>query len=115
MERGPEVSAGMRWLEATILTAKLHLQANPQWLVSHSVVDGFGERGADEIVRMIEAQLRRRLSWVNPPDPVMCDLFYQAALRLNRVEHASLRDHYLRESLRFGDWRKREIAALRRT
>lgn len=48
-------------------------------------------------------------------DAVVCDLFYQAALRVAGENAEVRRAHYLRESLRFGEWRKAEIAALPKT
>ena len=45
------------------------------------------------------------------PDAVVCDLFYQAALRVTGEDADERRAHYFNESLRFGDWRKAEIRA----
>ena len=56
-----------------------------------------------------EPQLRERLQFVTPRDAAVCDLFFQAAVRVAGEHAAERRRHYLRESLRFGDWRKAQV------
>ena len=115
IERAPRARAGTEWLHAAILRAKLKLRSDPQWLRSHSVLAGLEERAPAEIVRAIEEQLRARSPLAKPPDPIVCDLYFQAALRVTGGDAGLRRRHYLRESQRFGDWRKAEIARLPRT
>lgn len=113
IDRNPRSHAGTEWLHAAILHAKLKLRDDPAWLKAHSVVDPaqVGPRDAAEIVRAIDYQLAERLQFVTAPDAVVCDLFYQAALRVAGEGAAERRAHYFRESQRFGDWRRAEILA----
>lgn len=113
IERNPAAHDSSEWLHLAILRAKLQLRADARWLETHNVLDGAGPRDATEIVRAIERQLHERLVFVGPADAIMCDLFFQAARRLSGEEAAERRAHYLRESLRFGDWRKAQIAQLK--
>jgi len=117
IDRNPRSHAGTEWLHAAILHAKLKLRDDPAWLKTHSVIDRahVGQREAEEIVRAIDYQLAERRQFVAAPDAVVCDLFYQAALRVTGEDAAERRAHYLRESLRFGDWRKAEIRARSRS
>ncbi len=117
IDRNPRSHAGTEWLHAAILHAKLKLRDDPAWLKTHSVIDSahVGQREAAEIVRAIDYQLGERLQFVSAPDAVVCDLFYQAALRVTGDGAEERRADYFRESLRFGDWRKAEIAKRPRT
>lgn len=112
IERNAQGHAGTEWLHAAILRARIGLRADAAWFKQHDVVEGITERSADEIVRAIEYQLAERLQFVKPQDAVVCDLFYQAARRVSGPGAAARRAFYLRESLRFGDWRKAEVSAL---
>ncbi len=111
IERNPHSHSGTEWLHAAILHTKLRLRDDATWLKAHSVLDHSKDRSADDIVTAIEYQLGERLQFVKAPDAVVSDLFYQAALRVTDERRA----HYFRESLRFGDWRKAEIAKLPKT
>lgn len=113
IERNPRSHAGTEWLHAAILHAKLKMRDDPSWLKTHSVIDGaqVGQREAGEIVRAIDYQLGERLQFVSAPDAVVCDLFYQAAVRVTGEDAEERRAHYFRESLRFGDWRQAPIRA----
>ena len=103
---------GTEWLHLAILRAKIQLRSDKVWLARHSVLDVADKRDAAEIVRAIEYQLNERLNFVQPTDGVVCDLFYQAARLLDGVDNRERRAHYLRESLRFGEWRKVQAADL---
>ena len=111
IERNPDSHGGTEWLHVAILQAKLKMKADPAWLSGHNVLEGFEDRSSAEIVRAIEYQLNERLVFVQPEDAVVCDLFYQAATRLEAGDPklAGRREAYLRESLRFGGWRKAEV------
>ena len=115
LERNADSHAGTEWLHAAILHAKLMLRDDPAWLKTHSVLDLAGDRTAEEIVHAIDYQLAERLHFVAAPDAIVCELFYQAALRVGGKNAEARRAHYLRESLRFGDGRKAEIAARAKT
>ncbi len=114
-ERQADTPGDVAWLQLAILQAKLRLRDDPYWLQTHRVIDDAVGRPVEEVLRAIELQLAARVPLVPPTDAVMCDLFYQAALRVTGRDADARRGHYLRESLRYGDWRKAEIAALRRT
>lgn len=111
IERNPGSHEGTEWLHVAILKAKLKLQADPAWLAEHSVLDEAGTRSASDVVLAIEYQLNERLVFVQPEDAVVCDLFYQAARRLDATQPgmAERRAGYLQSSLRFGAWRKAEV------
>ncbi len=104
--RNPQSHDGTEWLHVAILRAKLKLRADQAWLAQHSVLDVAEAREPAEIVRAIEYQLNERLQFVRPSDAVVCDLFYQAAQRVAGADAKERKAQYLRESLRFGDWRK---------
>lgn len=108
---------GTEWLHVAILEAKLRLQQDASWLAARSVLDTVPARPAEETVHAIEHQLSERLRFVTPADPVVCDLFYQAALRVTGLgpEAAERRAELLKESLRFGDLRKAAIATLQKS
>ncbi len=111
IERNPGSHQGTEWLHVAILRAKLQLEADPSWLARHSVLDEAEPRPAVDVLLAIEYQLDERLVFVRPEDAVVCDLFYQAASRLDATQPglAERRAHYLRASLRFGAWRKAEV------
>jgi hypothetical protein len=109
IERNPASHDGTEWLHLAILRAKLKLRDDPAWLATHSVLEGEGGRTSAEIVRAIDRQLRERLQFVKPQDATVCDLFYQAAVRVEGERAIERRTYYLRESLRFGDWRKADV------
>jgi hypothetical protein len=112
IERNPQSHQGTEWLHLAILRAKINLQTDATWLSQHTVLEGNENRPAAEVARAIEYQLHERLHFVKPTDAVVCDLFYQAA-RLATGENVRVkRAEWLRESLRFGDWRRPEAEAL---
>lgn len=114
IERDASSHHGTEWLHVAILRAKINLAADKEWLRKHTVLEGSEneKRSAEEIVRAVEYQLGERLQFVSPLDAVVCDLFYQAAVRVAPGSLPERRVRFIQESLRFGDWRKAEIAAL---
>jgi tetratricopeptide (TPR) repeat protein len=114
MERKINSPRETEWLRLAILRAKLKLRDDASWLEEHTVLDGVADRSTEDILQAIDSQLEERLHFVQPVDAVVCDLFYQAALRVAGENSDERRAHYLRESQRFGQWRKAEIAALRK-
>jgi|GEM_PF-2745871 len=110
--RNPQSHRGTEWLHLAILVTKRTLQTDANWLATHSVLDAEAPRSAEETVRAIEYQLNERLHFVGPSDPIICDLFYQAAVRLNDPALQGRRNDYLQQSLRFGDLRKTLIDRL---
>lgn len=113
IERNANSHEGTEWLHFAILRAKLNLRADPNWLRQHSVLnEAKGAHTAAETMRAIEYQLHERLHFVQSADAVVCDLFYQAALLATGEAQREARAQFLRESLRFGDWRKTEVEKL---
>ena len=115
VERKPRGFVSADWLRLSILVAKLRFRGDATWFDHHHVLEGVEHRPAAEVLRALEDELRVRVRLVRPRDPVVCDLFYQAALRLPGAAGQERRAAYLRESLRFGDWRRSEIVALTKT
>lgn len=112
VERNPESHHGTEWLHVAILRAKKNLQVDARWLAKNSVLDEADPHKPAEIVKAIEYQLGERTHFVKPEDAVVCDLYYQAAARVAGEKAAEKRALYLKESLRYGDWRKTEAVAL---
>lgn len=102
---------GTEWLHVAILETKLKLQGDPGWLRSASVLDAAASRPAAETLRAIEYQLNERLRFIKSKDPVVCDLFYQAALRVSGPEAERRRAYYFKQSRHFGDLHQRDIQA----
>ncbi len=107
--RNPAAHEGSEWLHLAILRAKQKEAGDPDWLARHSVLELAPARSNADTVRAIDYQLRERLQFVAPRDAAVCDLFFQAAMRVAGEHAAERRRHYLRESLRFGDWRRAEV------
>lgn len=112
LERNPKSHEGTEWLHLAILRAKLALQRDAAWLEHHSVLDAADPHDATETMHAIEYQLGERLHFVQPKDAVVCDLFYQAAVRTGEAGAPARRDFFAQESRRFGDWRKSELVSL---
>jgi len=102
MRRNPESHAGTEWLHVRILEAKLALKKEPTWLRAHAVLDGtaYGPTGVGaipvwpaegmrspggqplspaDVIKAIDYQLRERLQFVRPPDPIVGDLLMELA------------------------------------
>jgi hypothetical protein len=113
IERNPGSHAGTEWLHLSILETKSRLQANPRWLETHSVLetDSTGRKPAD-VLNAIDYQMNERLRFVVGEDPIVADLFYQAALLAGGHKAKAKRDQYLMQSLRFSALRKTEAIAM---
>lgn len=112
MERNPAGHAGTEWLHLALLKARIQIRDNAYWLEHHRVLENAPARSDAEVLRAIEYQLGERLRFVAPADPVVCDLFFEAARRVPVGDVRGRRAIYAVQSLRFGHWRKAEIAAL---
>lgn len=98
IKRNPKSHAGTEWLHVAILEAKKQLKQDPRWLHKHSVLDGHEGRSQAEKERALEYQLNERLNFITENDPVMHDLFSQAAkITANQAK----RDYYLSQLPRF--------------
>lgn len=93
IERNPEGHYGTEWLHSLILEAKIEAARHPQQLFTQRLIevpDRIGRsdrlmvrgvsREAGDILRALNHQLRERLVFVKPRDPLVADLLYSAAL-----------------------------------
>lgn len=95
LSRDPKDHQETEWLHAKILKAKLHLQQTPTWLSTNSVLGlSFGSSDTPkkpnesisnatgkrltlkEIQTAVDYQLKERLKFVTPPDPIVGDLLF---------------------------------------
>lgn len=96
VRRDPQEHAGSEWVHVKILEAKLTLRKNPNWLRTRSVV-GWREgeqlladergrvRSPADLIEPISYQLRERTQFVQPPDPIIGDLY----LTLGDIAHST--------------------------
>jgi tetratricopeptide (TPR) repeat protein len=98
IKRNPESHGGTEWLHVAILETKMKLKGDARWLVTHSVLDGHESRSQADKEKALEYQLNERLNFIHGNDPVMHDLFVQAA-RLTGNE--AKREYYLSQLPRF--------------
>ena len=98
------------WLHVAIVEAKLELKQNPSWLVGHSVLDGHRELPTENLQRALEFQLNERLYFIHEDDPVMCDLFYEAALV---ATDSAKKAYFLRQAPLFGSIRDEQLRKLK--
>jgi tetratricopeptide (TPR) repeat protein len=111
IKRGVAMNAdshdGTEWLHIAILETKQKLQKDPRWLATHGVIDDY--RGQDNIEKALEYQLNERLYFIRENDPIMCDLFYEAAVHTKNPEK---RGYFLRQVPRFGKIREYQVRKL---
>jgi tetratricopeptide (TPR) repeat protein len=86
VRRDPQEHQGSEWLHVRILEAKLALKWDPHWLRRNSVV-GWREgqrmpldersrpRAPQDMLRAIRYQIAERTLFVEPPDPIVGDLY----------------------------------------
>ncbi len=95
LRRDPEARDGSGWLLQLILSAKVKIAEDPAWLKSHHVLEidakslrnpEFSIKMGDQVLNKRDiqgalfAQLKDRMMWVKPRDPVVADLLYIFAL-----------------------------------
>jgi tetratricopeptide (TPR) repeat protein len=96
VRRDPDERQGSEWVHVKILEAKLTLKKNPDWLRTRSVVgwregqqllaDDRGRvRSPADLIRPITYQLKEHTQFVQPPDPVIGDLY----LTLGDIAHST--------------------------
>ncbi|MEO5913365.1 MAG: hypothetical protein ABIS50_03970 [Luteolibacter sp.] len=102
IRRNPDSHMGTEWLHVEILKARMKLKENPDYLREHHVIelpesfsatssfkiDGDSHTG-DDVRDALEYQLRERMIFVKPPDPIVADLLFtfgQVEGRTNVVE-----------------------------
>lgn len=90
MSRDPESHGGTEWLHVKILEAKIAMESDPTYLASHPIVpyppesepglmlvDGVQDDTPDaEVMDALFYQLKERMLFVKPEDPVVGDLLY---------------------------------------
>jgi tetratricopeptide (TPR) repeat protein len=98
LRRNPTAHIGTEWLHVLILQAKLNVARDPRWLETHSILSmGFGSRlapnkpyryptgnegkplDAHMTGNGILYQMRERLQFVKPPEPVVGDILFDYA------------------------------------
>ncbi len=90
--RNKDSHGGTEWLHQLILETKLRLARDPDYLRSHRVISlpekfdlgtqvniGGVDRSVLEISQALNYQLRERLLFVKPPEPVVADLLFTYA------------------------------------
>lgn len=95
IRRNPDSHQGTEWLHAEILRTRIKLREDPAFLRNHHVISlpdsfsaetpvrtGDDQRTVAEIGVSIFYQLRERMIFVKPPDPVVADLLFT----LGRIE-----------------------------
>ena len=117
---------GSEWLHARILTAKVALKKDPNWLLENHVLEldfGTGDvpvapdilpiengklKGVEQLMRQIDYQLKERTKFVKPPDAIVSDV-YSSAGDLALAGGASILDggdedpiHYYEAALKYG-------------
>ncbi|MBK1881148.1 hypothetical protein JIN85_01910 [Luteolibacter pohnpeiensis] len=104
IRRNPESHQGTEWLHAAILKTKILLQDDPDFLNHHHLIElpeaisprsklviQGEEQFALNLQNALHHQLKERLVFVKPTDPIVADLLYSYALleaHLNSVEPA---------------------------
>ncbi|MBI2512800.1 MAG: hypothetical protein HYV96_12550 [Opitutae bacterium] len=109
IERNPGSHVGTEWLHLAILEAKQKLKTDPNWLRSHTVLEGVKDRTRGEIARALEYQLNERLYFIRRDDPVMCDLMFEAAVT---TDDGVKRAYFLKQVSRFGNLRDAQLRKL---
>lgn len=118
--RNPEDHAGTEWLHVKILEAKIALAKDPRWLQTRRVLGmSFGEEerptllqplpkgkhgyaySLAEIEAAIDYQMKERLKFVSPPEPIVGDLFFARAEIAEITGSVNPADFY-EAALRFG-------------
>jgi hypothetical protein len=112
IRRNPASHEGTEWLHVAILETKLQLRSNPRWLAKNSVLDPHRRRPAAELAKALEYQLNERLYFIKADDPIMCDLFYEAA-RLSA--DADKKTYFIRQAELFGTIRQKQLKKLERS
>lgn len=107
IKRNPDSHAGTEWLHVAILETKKKLKEDPRWLQTHSVLDGHENRSPADREKALEYQLNERLNFITENDPVMFDLFSQAA---RITGNPAKREYYLGQRSRFQPVLKAGIA-----
>ena len=121
IRRNPMSHEGSEWLHVLILEAKLNVARDPRWLASHAILAmGFGSapvpqapshypRGNDgkpltasELKTQIFAQMRERLQFVKPPDPIVGEILFDYGNLLMRTDALESADAIYALAIKYG-------------
>ncbi|MBE2213023.1 MAG: tetratricopeptide repeat protein [Opitutaceae bacterium] len=106
VERDPEAQEGTGWLRVAMIEAHLALKSDPNWLQTHSVLDGCAGRAEGELVRAVQVQVEGRRDFFAPDDPVLADLYFQIGVRMSAPDD---RNKFFALSLETCPLRQRDI------
>ncbi|CAN5492939.1 hypothetical protein BH11PSE11_BH11PSE11_30230 [soil metagenome] len=120
IKRNPNDHQGTEWLHVKILEAKLAARSSPDWLLKNRVlgidfgtgpqpdmpfqlaVDFLGnKKNLPDMEIALKYQLTERLKFVNPPEPVVGDLFFAWGDLSYLLKMDTFTSHY-ESALRFG-------------
>lgn len=89
IRRNPRSHFGTEWLHVEILKTRIKLRENPEYLHDHHIISlpdtftrattiriGDQNHFVEMIAQAIHYQLRERMVFVKPPDPVVADLLF---------------------------------------
>jgi len=106
LERDPEAQEGTGWLRVAMIEAHIALKSDPNWLKTHSVLDGCAGRSEGELVRAVQIQVEARRDFFAPDDPVLADLYFQIGARVSTQDE---RNKYFALSLETASLRQQDI------
>lgn len=106
VERDPDAQEGTGWLRVAMIEAHLALREDPDWLKTHSVLDGCAGRSEEELARAVRVQVDDRRELFAADDPVIADLYFQVGARMSSPE---VRNKYFALSLETGTLRQADI------
>jgi len=78
LKRNPDSHYGTEWLHVKILEAKLELSIDPDFMKNNHVIDV--SYSGYNVTEALLYQLRERMLFVKPKDPIVADLLYSYAL-----------------------------------
>ncbi|HEX8254889.1 MAG TPA: tetratricopeptide repeat protein [Thermoanaerobaculia bacterium] len=121
IRRNRQSHHGSEWLHVRILQAKLNIAKDPQWLRTHSILAmGFGSARVPnppsrfpldnngkplDAVRTAEAiqyQMKERLQFVKPPEPIVGDILFDYANLLMRTDILETADAVYKLAIEYG-------------
>ncbi len=121
IRRNPDSHEASEWLHVLILETKLNLAKDPRWLDTHSILAmGFGSASvpnppsrfpsgndgkpldAGATKTAIFNQMRERLQFVKPPEPIVGDLLFDYANLLMRTDALESADAVYELAIRYG-------------
>jgi tetratricopeptide (TPR) repeat protein len=110
IQLNPQSHNGTEWLHLAILDAKLKLQKEPNWLVTHSI---FELQKIDNVkaIEDLEYQLSERTKFVKPKDDIVADMYYLLGVTYKKIDNVFYMGAF-HKSIVYSDLRKNEISKL---